>query len=74
MISRHEKKEYITQPGNREWVSIIKCVSAVGRLIQPYIIFKAAIYKRAWFNTFPEVNIAISENGWTDNKIGLLWL
>ena len=72
MISRYKKKEYMTQPGNREWVSTIKYISVVNRLIRPYIIFKAAIHKITWFNTFPEANIAISENGWTDNEIGLL--
>ncbi len=27
MISKHEKKTYMTQPGNREWVSLLECVS-----------------------------------------------
>ena len=71
MISRQEKKEHMTQPSNREWVSIIKCVSAVGGLLRPYVIFKAAIHKRAWFDAFPEASIAVSQNGWTDNEIGL---
>ena len=47
IISRQEKKEHITQPGNREWVFIIEYVLAVGGLLRPYVIFKAAIYKRA---------------------------
>ena len=74
MISRYEKKEHMTQPGNREWVSTIEYVLVVGRLLRLYIIFKAAIYKRVWFDAFPEANIAVSGNGWTDNEIGLLWL
>ena len=74
MISKYEKKAYMTQCGNREWVSLIECVSVDGRILSPYIIFKAAVHQRAWFNAYPKAHIAISPNGWTDNKIGLLWL
>ena len=27
IISKHEKKVYMTQPGNREWISVIECIS-----------------------------------------------
>ena len=74
MISKYKRKAYMTQCGNREWVSLIECVSVGGRVLSPYIIFKAAVHQRAWFNAYPEAHIAISPNGWTDNKIGLLWL
>ena len=64
----------MTQLGNREWVSTIECILVDGRFIWLYIIFKAAIYKCAQFDAFPKANIAISENGWTDNEIRLLQL
>ena len=44
IISRHEKRQYITQPGNREWVSLIEAVLVGGKLIRPFIIFKAVNY------------------------------
>ena len=72
MISKYEKKAYMTQYSNREWVSLIEYISVDGRILSPYIIFKAVVYQQAWFNAYPKAHIAISPNGWTNNKIGLL--
>ena len=74
MISRHEKRQYMTQPGNREWVSTIEAISGRGKLLQPFIIFKAVYHQIAWTHAFPEATIACTLNGWTDNEIGLAWL
>jgi hypothetical protein len=41
IISKYKKKVYMTQPGDREWVSLIKCISLDGRRTQPWVIFKA---------------------------------
>ena len=41
MISKHKKKPAMTQCSNREWVSLIKCISIDRRILQPWIIFKA---------------------------------
>ena len=41
MISKYEKKKaYMTQCGNRDWVSLIECVSLDGRVLPPWIILK----------------------------------
>lgn len=74
MISRHEKRQYMTQPGNREWVSTIEAISGRGKLLRPFIIFKAVYHQIAWTHAFPEATIACTLNGWTDNEIGLAWL
>lgn len=74
MISKHEKKAHMTQCGNREWVSLIECVSMSGRLLKPWVIFKAKQKQKAWFEVLKEGHIAVSENGWTDNELGLAWL
>src|SRR6266480_1859128 len=74
IVSKHDKKIYMTQPGNREWVSLIECISLDGRLTRPWVIFKAKQHQKAWFSAFPEVHIGLSDNGWTDNEIGLEWL
>ena len=29
--------------------------------------------QRAWFSALPDAHIALSDNGWTDNEIGLEW-
>jgi len=35
MISKYEKKAHMTQCGNREWVSLIECISMNGRVLKP---------------------------------------
>jgi len=35
IVSKYDKKIYMTQPGNREWVSLIECISLDGRRIRP---------------------------------------
>ena len=74
MIGKYEKKAHVTQPGNREWVSLIECISMDGRLLTPWIIFKAKQLQKAWYQVLEEGEITISDNGWTDNSIGLAWL
>jgi hypothetical protein len=79
IISRDERQHYMTQCGNREWVSLIECISTSGRLLPPWIIFKGKQHQKAWYNSLkkggnPDGFIALSENGWTDNELGLQWL
>lgn len=74
IISKYEKKVYMVQPGNREWVSLIECISLDGRRTRPWVIFKAKQHQERWFSALPGVHIATSPNGWTDNEIGLEWL
>ena len=76
IISKYEfGGKHMTQCGNRDWVSLIECVSMDGRVLKPWIIFKAKLKQKAWFEALGNRgSIAISENGWTDNEIGLEWL
>jgi hypothetical protein len=37
------------QPGNREWVTIVQSISALGDSIAPFIIVKAATHLAPWF-------------------------
>jgi hypothetical protein len=63
------------QPGNREWATIIECINAMGAAIPPLVIFEAVLHQAAWYNIIPEDwSIGVSENGWTNNEIGLIWL
>ena len=75
MISKHDqKKAYMTQCGNREWVSLIECVSMDGRSLPPWIIFKGKLIQKSWKEALKSGEITVSENGWTDNTIGFEWL
>ena len=73
VIPRHERS-YMTQPGNREWVSLIECISTEGRKLQPWVIFKGKQPQKAWFNCKYKGHISVTENGWTNNYIGRKWL
>lgn len=64
------------QPGNREWVIAIEAVNAKGWAIPPFIIFAAKLHQMTWYQTGlpPTWKIAVSENGWTNDELGLQWI
>lgn len=65
----------IIQPGNREWVSVIECVSAGGVALPPFVIFAAAKLQRGWYKDLPKTwRLGHSPNGWTNDKLALRWL
>jgi hypothetical protein len=69
-------RPYLLQPGNREWVTAIESVNAMGWALPSYIIFKAKAYiQEGWFDTLPDDwRLDISDNGWTTDEIGMKWL
>ena len=74
--SERKNRPKTTQPGNREWVTIIQGINSYGWTIPPLIIFKAKAYLAAWYkdSDLPrDWVITRSENGWTTNEIGLEW-
>jgi hypothetical protein len=79
VITRSERvgRPNLTQPGNREWVTVIESVNASGWALPPMIIFKGKMHQSSWYeNGKLPYNwvIAVSENGWTNDKLGLTWL
>jgi hypothetical protein len=65
----------LLQPGNREWVTSIECISASGWALPPCIIFKAKSFIKGWFDSSPKDWLfQKSDNGWTSHEIGLNWL
>ena len=42
--------------------------------MKPFIIFEGKQIQKAWQKEFPKATYAISENGWTDNQHGLIWV
>jgi hypothetical protein len=58
-------------------VTIIKTIGIHGSAAPPLVIFEAVIYQASWYSDGvipPDWLIAVSENGWTNNKISLYWL
>jgi hypothetical protein len=64
------------QPGNRTWVTAIEAVNARGWVIPPFIIFDGKLHQTTWYQTGIPVTwkIAVSDNGWTNDKLGLEWI
>ena len=78
VISKYAIQPYITHCGNREWVSLLELISLDGRLSRPWIIFKGKQQQVVHWEALSKEqvlgHIAYSENGWTDNELGLLWI
>ena len=67
----------LIQPGNREWVTLIQSVCAAGYATPPFIIYKGCVHISAWYEeaSIPRNwKLSVSENGWTNNALGLEWL
>jgi hypothetical protein len=63
------------QPGDREWVTVVQGVSAMGQVIPPFIIFAGKVLISTWFQDLPrDWIIDVSSTGWTNNKLALAWL
>ena len=71
-----KKKADVKLPENREWVSIIECVSATGQRLRCAVIFKGQSLQTTWFpaKSVPAWLYTTSQNRWTSNAIGLEWL
>lgn len=69
-----QKKE----PGSRNWTSLIECVSAVGKALDPLIIYKGKSVQQQWFpvdlTPYKDWNFTATDNGWTTNATCLEWL
>jgi hypothetical protein len=67
----------LVQPGDREWVTVIQSVCAAGYATPPFIIYKGRVHISAWYEeaSIPRNwKLSVSENGWTNNALGLEWL
>jgi hypothetical protein len=56
---------------------VIQGINAIGWAIPPFIIFQGKNHLSAWYkedNLPHDWVIAVSENGWTTNALGLEWL
>jgi hypothetical protein len=71
-----KEKPRLLQPGNREWVTAVECVSAHGIALPSLIILKSVNKLIDWYNLSglpPNWLISESLNGWTSDELGLEW-
>ncbi|KAJ0131291.1 hypothetical protein HZ326_25608 [Fusarium oxysporum f. sp. albedinis] len=72
--SERRKRPKSIQPGNREWVTAIQAINAEGQAIDPFIVVAGQYHLANWYresNLSATWAIATTQNGWTDNEIGL---
>ena len=67
------------QDGSREFISILACISAIGKWIPPLLIYKgdSGDLMSTWVDevtTDSQAHFTTSSNGWSNNNIGLVWL
>jgi hypothetical protein len=67
----------LVQPGSREWVTVIQAINAEGWAIPPFIVVAGQYHLASWYrgsNLAGDWAITTTQNGWTNNEIGLEWL
>jgi hypothetical protein len=65
----------VVQPGNREWVTVIECISASGWSLPPFVILSGKVHQSNWYRNLPlDWTIGISDNGWTNDQLGVEWV
>ena len=67
----------LVQPGNREWATVVETINAAGWVLPPMVIFAGKTHRTIWFentNLPSDWTIAVSDNGWTNDKLGFDWL
>ncbi len=62
-----------------EWITVVKCISGSGNTLSPLVIFKGKEIQQQWFpdknrGFWEDWRFRASDEGWTSNKIGCLWL
>lgn len=80
VVGTSELKEiFINDPLNREWVTIIECVSGSGVALPPTIIYSGKSVQQQCFGDVFNDEVAqwmfcTSPSGWSANEIALNWL
>ncbi|OBS16237.1 hypothetical protein FPOA_13041 [Fusarium poae] len=75
--SERQGRPKSVQPGNREWITVIQAINAEGQSIAPFIIGAGQYHLANWYRECDlpgDWVIATSQNGWTNNQLGLEWL
>ena len=75
---KDKKSVLIRQPGSRSWITILKCISAIGKVLRPLVIFKGKTVQQQHFpdnlDFLDDWESSCSEKGWTNNQLALIWL
>ena len=65
-------------PGSRAWTSFIECISALGVILPPAVIYRGGDVQQQWFpvekDEFKDWLFTATDNGWTNQVVALEWL
>jgi hypothetical protein len=66
----------LTQPGNREWVTVIESINCQGWALPAKVIFQGKLHQASWYESGvpQDWQIGVSEKGWTSDDLALYWL
>ncbi|KAK1916401.1 hypothetical protein P3342_004220 [Pyrenophora teres f. teres] len=65
----------VIQPGNRDWVTTIECINASGWCLPPLVILSGKQHQASWYHHLPtDWVVAVSDNGWTTDQLGVEWM
>ena len=73
---RNRKNPRIRQPGNWEWVTLMEAISATGDNIPGFFIYlgEAHLMGNHDYDERENASFALSSTGWTNDRLGVLWL
>jgi hypothetical protein len=77
ICKRGKKRNFKTQEGQRELITVIETISAGGFVISPTIIYKGEAQYKGWHALVKEGDKSFfsrSSTGWTNSSIGLAYL
>jgi hypothetical protein len=72
--SERRDRSKTVQPGDREWVTVIAVINAAGWSVPPFLIFTGKYHLSACYEEAEiprDWAIAVSDNGWTNNELGV---
>jgi hypothetical protein len=75
--SERRSRPDLVQPGDCEWVTVIQSICSNSSYTPPFIIYKGHVQFSAWYkeaSILRHWKLSVSENGWTNNALGLEWL
>lgn len=80
-MTTQDATAFAQMPGNHDWVTVVECISAIGQVIDPMIIFKGKKILKNWIPTSKHLlqttkpwTLACSPNAFTNDELGLRWL
>ena len=78
VVTARDGPKYHIQPGDRNWMTAIKCINVAKRRIPAMVVAKGKVFQNVWFDKDAGIPddwiIAHNEIGWSNDQLGYKWL